>query len=136
MHITMRVACRIARACTREVATNVFTLAGLIVSAVAHAPLCSCILQWCNSGHWLIDRNTSAVEKNGEKLVEGASVMILRTPLARNWFRNLSIAHLRQILEQVLVVASVRKIVERLMNFYEIWFWKNRFLTMMLINLI
>lgn len=76
------------------------------------------------------------MEKNGEKLVEGASVMILRTPLARNWFRrNLSIAHLRQIFEQVFVVASVRKIVERLMNFYEIWFWKNRFLTMMLINL-
>lgn len=29
--------------------------------------VCSCILQWCNSGHWLIDRNTSAMGKNGEK---------------------------------------------------------------------
>lgn len=75
------------------------------------------------------------MEKNGEKLVEGASVMILRTPLARNWFRNLSIAHLRQIFEQVFVVASVRKIVERLINFYEIWFWKKVFDAMMLINL-
>lgn len=90
MHITMRVACRIARACTREVATSVFTLAGLIVSAVAHAP---CAVAFCSDAIQVIDSSTGIRRLWGKmeksRPLEGADFTFLAVQ------KSVPIAHLR-----------------------------------------
>lgn len=127
MHITMRVACRIARACTREVATSVFTLAGLIVSAVAHAP---CAVAFCSDAIQVIDSSTRIYGRKMEKnRLVGRCVMLilLRTPD----LRNLPVARSRQT-SGCFPVATAQKIVKRSMDF------DDRFLlnAMLLTNLI
>lgn len=113
MHITMRVACRIARACTREVATSVFTLAGLIVSAVAHAP---CAVAFCSDAIQVIDSSTGIHRGKMEKRLEGGDftkLLWLSKNLCRSRIckRNISSVALQ----------LVRKMVEKLVNFDEIW---------------
>lgn len=113
MHITMRVACRIARACTREVATSVFTLAGLIVSAVAHAP---CAVAFCSDAIQVIDSSTGIHRGKMEKRLEGGDFTKLL------WlFKNLCRSRIYKRNISSVALQLVRKMVETLVNFDEIW---------------
>lgn len=75
--------------------------------------VCSCILQWCNSGHWLID---NIHRGKMEKRLEGGDftkLLWLSKNLCRSRIckRNISSVALQ----------LVRKMVEKLVNFDEIW---------------
>lgn len=108
MHITMRVACRIAR-----VATSVFTLAGLIVSAVAHAP---CAVAFCSDAIQVIDSSTRIYqEKNGEKSL-GWKVRDADFITNARFEKSAPNEYFAAV-ERLLPVATVQKIVKRSMNF-------------------
>lgn len=75
--------------------------------------VCSCILQWCNSGHWLID---NIHRGKMEKRLEGGDFTKLL------WlFKNLCRSRIYKRNISSVALQLVRKMVETLVNFDEIW---------------